>query len=208
MKRVIFLIICITILIMPARAEIKCTKMPVIKFNKSEFSLYYSAKTADPDSYINEYYKKGQTYSTWNELMALHHYPDEDSPSDQAKMFKNYLTEKGIMSELEIFDDDTAVLSFFAMNSKRIPILLEYNVFRFTEYSGGGTLGIQYAKRFRLNNALEAEKIKREYKKSWKKYVKKINKIEIPELYTIKIDEGKIITNESPEEMYFSEFRY
>ena len=208
MKRILFLIFCITIMIMPVLAENQSTEMPVIKFNKSEFSLYYSAKTAEPDSYINEYYKKNQTYTTWNELIALHHYPDAESPSEQAKMFKNYLTEKGIMSELEIYDDDSAVLSFFAINSKRIPILLEYNVFRFTEYSEGGTLGIQYARRFRLNNVLEAEKIKREYKKSWKKYVKKINKIEIPKIYTIKIDDGNVITNESPEERYFSEFRY
>ena len=208
MKRKLFVIFCITLLIKPAFAEIQREAMPVIKFNKSEFSLFYSAKTADPASYINEYYKNNQTYSTWNELMALHHYPDAESPSEQAKVFKNYLTEKGTMSELEVYDDDTAVLSFFAINSKRVPVLLEYNVFRFIEYDKGGTLGIQYAKRFRLNNALEAEKIKREYKKNWKKYVKEINKIEIPELYTVKIDEGRVITNETPEERYFSEFRY
>ena len=173
---------------------------PHVKFDGAKYTLFYSAKSKELGSYINEYYKKNQTYTTWNELIALHHYPNAYSPIDQAKEFKTYLQEENIPSELDIDEKhNCAALDFIVISQQKRPILLEFNIFRFVKSPKCGTIGFQYAKRYKLNNALEIKKFKKTVEKERKKYIKKFKKVTIPELIYEDIDMGKYLRNEGIE---------
>ncbi|GEM_PF-6631710 len=163
-----------------------------VKFNGAKFTLFYSTKSKELGSYINEYYKKNQTYTTWNELIALHHYPNAYSPIDQAKEFRTYLQEQGVPSELNIDEKhNSATLDFIIISQQKRPILLEFNIFRFAKSPKCGSIGFQYAKRYKINNALEINKFKKTIEKERKKYIKKFKKVNVPELIYEEIDKGK-----------------
>ena len=182
-------------------------KLPVIKFNKSKFTLYYAAKNKVTGAYINEYYKKSQTYTTWNELIAVHEYDKAYSPKDKAREFSEYIANMGIVNTISEYDDDTAILDFIMVKNNQYPILLEYNVFKFVKRPVCGTMAIQYAKRYRVKNGIEADKIRRNLIKNRSKYIKKVQKLKISKVITEEIDKGKLIVNEGIDEGHYAEFK-
>lgn len=207
MKRVLIITITLFTIICSVSAKTNSEQIPRIKFNGAEYSLYYSIKNTNSGTYLNEYYKQGQTYTMWDELLALHHYPNAYSPTVQAKEFRAYLTELGLSSELNEYDDNSAVLDFVIVDGKRRPIILEFNVFRFVKSPICGSYGMQYAKRYRLNNAIEADKVAKELYKTRSRYIKKLNNMEIPPLITENIDKGVIVSHEGVNENYNADFK-
>jgi len=176
-------------------------EMPKIKLMGSKYTLYYSAKSQELGSYINEYYKEREGYSNWTELLALHHYPNAFYPIEHAKAFQNYLNEKGIPVFIEINEEDnSAMVDFIIINNKKLPIILEFNIFRYEKSPVCGTVGLQYAKRYLLSNGLEADLVKREFAKNRHKYIKNVKKLHIPELVAAGVEEGKYLSAPSKEE--------
>lgn len=169
-------------------------KMPYIKFMGNKYTLFYSAKNQELNGYINEYYKQREGYTNWTELLGLHHYPNAFYPIEHAQAFKSYLNEKGIQTFIEADEEEnSAILDFVIINDKKLPIVLEFNVFKYVKSPICGTLALQYAKRYLLSNGLEAEMVKKEFAKTRQKYVKKVKKVEMPDLVTIAIEQGKYL---------------
>ena len=182
-------------------------KMPSVKFNKAKYSLYYSTKDKELGGYINEYYKKSQTYSAWDEMIGLYHYANAYSPIDKVKEFSVFLADSGIPSTVEEYEDNSAIIDFFVINDNHYPIVLEYNVFKFYKSPVCGTLGFQYVKRYRLKDGLEVDKIKKKLTKSRKKYVKKVKNAKVPQLIQEEIDKGKIVADEGTDKSLYYEFK-
>lgn len=171
--------------------------MPSIKFNGAKYTLKYSAKSDETGGYLNEYYKAHQTYTSWTELLGLHHYPTAFYPIEHAQEFADYLTESGVVANVEVYDDDNeALLYFVVMDKHKLPIVMEFNIFKFTKSPVCGTLGFQYAKRYMINNPLEIEKFQKEIVKSGPKYIKRFSKLEVPSLVPLDIDNGKYLLKE------------
>ena len=57
-------------------------------------------RKSDFGGYLNEYYKKGDTYNIWSELVAVHHFPNAYSPIDRIKDFKDYFGSMNVPSSL------------------------------------------------------------------------------------------------------------
>lgn len=199
MKRV-FSVIIIMILMLQGfvYAKSKKTQMPSIKFSGSTYTLLYSAKSSETGGYLNEYYKPHQTYASWTDLIGVHHYPRSFYPIEHAKEFRDYLGKMGVSGSLEIDnDDDRALLYFVIIDNKKLPIIMEFNIFKYEKSPVCGTVGIQYAKRYRLNSPLEIEKTKKEFVKSGLKYIKAIYKTKIPEIVNVDADKGAYILKEA-----------
>lgn len=176
--------------------------MPAINFGGNKYSLYYSAKIAETGGYINEYYKPNQTYAGWNELIGVHHYPTAFYPIDHARAFKDFLNASGGQAFLEIYDEDNmAILYFTVVSDKRLPIVLEFNVFKYQKSPICGTVALQYAKRYLLNNGLEVDGLKRDFANNALKYIKRIEKLEIPDIVTVEIEKGKYVHSEDLEKL-------
>ena len=75
-----------------------------IHFNGEKFDLLYSVKDKEFGGYLNEYYKHGETYNIWSEMVAIHHFPNAYSPIDQIKTFREYLGSLNCPSAIT-FDD-------------------------------------------------------------------------------------------------------
>ena len=196
MKKILSLILIIFLSCGVAFAKSKKSYLQSIKFGGSEYYLYYSAKNDDSGGYINEYYKPNQSYTSWKDLVAVWHYPNSYSPIEQAKEYKEILSGDGIPCSIEVNEDDnTAIIDFTLIASKKLPIIVEYNIFKFAKNEKCGSVGFQYAKRYRINNALEIEKVKKDIGKHRKKIIKKVNNAEFPELFLDDVDEGKLKTH-------------
>lgn len=176
-----------------AKQDNKVT-MPVVKFNGSKYSLYYSAKSTETGGFINEYYKPNQTYTSWDELIGVHHYPTAFYPIEHARDFKDFLNNSGGKAFLEVYDEEnTAILYFIVISDKRLPIILEFNVFKYQKSPICGTVALQYAKRYLLNNGLEVDDVKKDFAKSAVKYVKQVEKLDIPDIVTFEIEKGQYV---------------
>jgi hypothetical protein len=173
------------------------SKMPTIKFNNETFSLYYSTKTPEKQSYFNEYYKTYENYANWTELISVHNYPNAYSPIEQAKLFRDYLGEMNCPSALDIDEENnSATLDFILINNKKLPIILEFNIFKYEKSPICGTNAIQYARRYRINNSLEIDTVKKSFQKKRDNYLKQIKRLEIPSIVQHEVDKGKYINTE------------
>lgn len=176
-------------------------EMPAVKFSGTQYSLYYSAKSKELGGYMNEYYKKNQGYTTWNELIGVYHYPDAFYPIELAKDFKIFLDESGVSNNLTYDDkNNTATLDFVVMNDKRLPIIMEFNIFKYQKSPICGSTGMQYAKRYYVANALEVSKFKHEFAKNRKKYLKKMGKAKIPDLISKDVEKGVYVIDDKKNE--------
>lgn len=184
MKKIFILIIVFALSIGASFA-----KNYTINFNGDKYYLLYSTKSKDFGGYLNEYYKKGETYNIWTELVAVHHFPNAYSPIDRIKDFKDYLSSMHVPSSLT-FDDkkNTAMIDFIIISDKRMPIVLEFNIFKYEKSKKCGSIAIQYAKRYSATTTLQIEEIKREFEKNRKQTIKAIKKFNIPEVITQDID--------------------
>ncbi len=160
-----------------------------INFNGEKFNLLYSTKDKDFGGYLNEYYKHGETYNIWSELVAVHHFPNAYSPIDRIRDFKDYLSAMKIPSSLT-FDDkrNTALIDFIVIKDNNMPIVLEFNIFKYEKSKKCGSIAIQYAKRYSATTTMQIEEIKKDFEKNRMKLIKKVEKFEIPTLVTTDID--------------------
>lgn len=164
-----------------------------LNFNGAKYYLLYSAKSDKDDSYLNEYYKRGETYNIWTEMVGIHHFPNEISPLDRVRQFKDYLKGINCLSALT-FDDkkNTAIIDFLLVNKIQGRTLLEFNVFKYERAKGYGSNAVQYAKRYVANNELEVERIKKIIEKSRKQTLNEVKGFKIPEIITVPIDKCKV----------------
>ena len=178
-------------------AKSKKNNMPVIKFNGAKYTLMYSAKSDETGGYLNEYYKKNQTYASWSELIGVHHYPTSFYPIVHAKEFAEFLNSTGVVANVEADEKNNSALVYFVvMDKNKLPIIMEFNVFKYEKSPICGTVGIQYAKRYRLNNPFEIAKTQKDVVKQGLKYIKKVVKLPIPEVITFDVEKGKYVLKE------------
>ena len=197
MRKILITLTLLITLPLCALAKSTNTSMPCIKFNGSKFSLYFSAKAPELKTYMNEYYKPTEGYTSWTELIAVHHYPNYFSPIDYAKTFRDYLAEGNCPSAIDVDEENnSAVLDFLLIDSAKLPIIIEFNIFRCEKSPVCGTVCLQYAKRYTIMNALEVDKVKKNFMKNRERYIKQIKKVAIPDLVTAEIDKGKYINHE------------
>lgn len=198
MKRIFVLIGLVLLLTMGfVSAKAEKSTMPFVKFNGAKYVLRCSTEVKETGGYLNEYYKPHQTYASWTELIGVHHYPTAFYPTEHAKEFAEYLNESGIMAKPEVDEGkNTALLYFIVTDKRKLPIIVEFNVFKYVKSPVCGTVGLQFAKRYRLNSPLEIEKTKKEIVKSGLKYIKKLNKLKVPEIIDVEVEDGKYIIKE------------
>ena len=103
-----------------------------LHFNGKKYNLLYSVKNKDFGGYLNEYYKQGETYNIWTEMVAVHHFPNAYSPIDRIRDFKDYLSAMQVPSSLT-FDDkrNSAMIDFVIITSHKMPVVLEFNIFKY-----------------------------------------------------------------------------
>ena len=192
MKR--FLIITAFIL---ALLPVVASAMPSLKLNGNKFTLYYSAKSPEAGSYINEYYKNGENYENWSELVAVHHFPTAYSPIDYAKNMNDYLSSMNCpCSIVNDEENNQALIDFILIDSSKLPIILEFNIFRYEKSPVCGSVALQYAKRYLIYNILEVDKVKKSLEKDRSKYLNKVKKLDMPDIVTYDIERGKYKQNE------------
>ena len=171
--------------------------MPVIKFAGAKYYLLYSAKSSETGGFLNEYYKANQTYASWTELIGIHHYPTAFYPIEHAKEFNEYLNKNGVVSNIEIDDtNNTALIYFIIMNDAKLPIIMEFNIFKYQKSPVCGSIGIQYARRYRLNNTFEINKAKKDILKKGMKYIKRLDKLKPPSIIELEVENGKYLLKE------------
>lgn len=197
MKRFILTALILFLSIGFVCAKNKQNILPSIKFDGSKYTLLYSTKSSETGGFLNEYYKTNQSYASWTELIGVHHYPTAFYPIEHAKEFADYLKDKGVVTSVEADEENNTALIYFAvMDKQKLPIIVEFNVFKYVKSPVCGTIGLQFAKRYRLNSPLEIEKVKKELKKTCLKYIKKVSKLEVPDLVDVAIDNGKYLYKE------------
>ena len=188
MKKILILFLCFicTVQLSIAKSD---NKDYSINFNGSKFHLLYSIKNKDFGGYLNEYYKKGETYNIWTELVAVHHFPNAYSPIDRIKDFKDYLGSMHVPSSLT-FDDkkNTAMIDFIMISDRQKPIVLEFNIFKYEKSKKCGSIAVQYAKRYSATTTMQIEEIKRDFERNRKQLIKEVKKIEIPAVIEKDID--------------------
>lgn len=178
--------------------------MPAIKFNGTKYTLLYSAKSKELGSYMNEYYKQRESYASWSELIGVYHYPDAFYPIKHAALFQAYLDKLGYSNVLEVDEEtESAILDFVVINKEKLPIIVEYNIFKYEKSPVCGTLAIQYAKRIRVNSPLELKDVSESINSERKKLIKHIKKTNIPELVTKNAENGKYVAEQSQENKKF-----
>lgn len=167
-----------------------------INFDGERYNLLYSVKNKEFGGYLNEYYKNGETYHRWTEMVAVHHFPNVYSPIDQVKQFEEYL--KNLNCPCEIyFDDkeDAAMIDFEIIDDKKVPVVLEYNVFKYQKSEKNGSVAVQYTKRYVTTTALQLKQAKNDIEKHRKKSVKEVKSYKIPLIVTEEIDKCKLASN-------------
>ena len=102
MKKIVLLFFIFALSLTSVNA--KGSKDYTVKFNGTKYHLLYSVKNKDFGGYLNEYYKKGETYNIWTDMVAVHHFPNAYSPIDRIKDFKDYLSRMNIPSSLTFND--------------------------------------------------------------------------------------------------------
>ncbi len=197
MKKILSLAIVFMLCISTATAKEKDNYS--IKFNGEVYKLLFSTKNKDFGGFLNEYYKPRETYNIWSEMVAIHHFPNAYSPIDQVKSFREYLGTMNCPSALT-FDDkkNTAMIDFIMINDHQLPIVLEFNIFKYSKSKDCGSVALQYAKRYVVTTAFQMEGAKKDFENSRKKMLKKVQKFNIPDIVLKEIDKCKVedINNE------------
>ena len=184
MKKFLIIFIVLLVGVQPTFAKEK--KIKPYKFDGKKFELLYSKKT--DDTYINEYYKELETYNNWTEMIALHQFTNAESPIMQVKELKKYLDTNNCKNNMEIdYLNNKALIEFVMESKKRIPVIIEYNVFKY-KMTENGVLAVQYAKRYVAKTAFEQENANKDIEKNQKKIIKKVTKAKYPELIAKEVD--------------------
>ena len=199
MKKILLAVFFLMLVTTPVFA--KKTNNYHINFDGKRYNLLYSVKSSDFGGYLNEYYKNNETYNTWSEMLAVHHFPNAYSPIEQVKQFRAYLGSMNCPSALISNEKkNTAVIDFLLINNNQIPIILEFNVFKYQKSKQCGSVALQYAKRYAVTTAMQVDEAKRDFEKSRKKIIKKVENYEIPQVISEDIDKCKFVLDTEREE--------
>ena len=160
-----------------------------LNFNGERYDLLYSVKDPEFGGYLNEYYKHGETYNIWSEMVAVHHFPNAYSPIDRIKDFKDYLAALHVPSSLT-FDDknNSAMIDFIMITTNKMPVVLEFNIFKYEKSKKCGSVAVQYVKRYSATTTMQIEGIKKDFEKNRKILLKKVKSFNIPAVITHDID--------------------
>lgn len=200
------LLLLLTTLMVQARTT--SINVPGIRFNGHNFVLCFSKKSSESKGYINEYYKNSENYNNWTELIVVHHFPNAYQPIEQAKSLRDYLALLNCPSAIEVDEvGNTALLDFILVDNNKLPVILEFNAFKYEKSSICGTIAIQYAKRYYILNVDDVGKVKKSFMRNRVKYLKQINKIEIPNIVQKDMDNGRYIDHEGIENNLGSELQ-
>ena len=185
--------VLIYILILISCIKADCQESNSIYFNNEKYVLLYSEKTPEHAGYLNEYFKHGEYQNNWSEIINVIHFPNAYSPIDHAQDFSRYLNSIHCPNACEINEDkNSAILDFILIDGQKLPIILEFNVFKYEKYPECGTIAIQYVKRYSVYSTKQVDKIKKEFKKFRPKTLKKIQTVEIPAIVKQNINEIKL----------------
>lgn len=198
MKKILAFLVVLLLSITPSFAQ--NINEHKVKFNGEEFTLFYSVKSDDINGYMNEYYKRGETYNIWSEMIGVHHFPNAYSPIDKVVELKNYLSAIKCPSSIT-FDDkkNTAMIDFIMISDNHSPVIMEFNVFKYSKAENCGSIALQYAKRYVVKNEFEAEAVKKEFAKNRKKMLKRVKKLKTPDIINEEIDKLKGIIPQANE---------
>ncbi len=162
-------------------------------FNGQNYKLLYSEKIPEHSGYINEYFKPRENRNSWSETINVIHFPNAYSPIDHALEFSKYLNTMNCPNAVDIDEkQNMAILDFIIIDGQKLPINLEFNVFKYEKNPECGTIAIQYIKKYSVYNTKQVEKIKKEFEKLRPKTLKSIKKFEIPEIVKQNTDEIKL----------------
>ena len=161
-----------------------------IIFNGTEYNLLFSEKSTEHNGYYNQYYKKGENEENWTEIIALHHFPNVYSPIAQAYNFKEYLGSYRCPCSMTIDEsNNTGMIDFILIDGEKLPIIVEFNVFKYEKSKSCGTIAFQYAKKFEVYNTEEVETVKKSFDKFRPKAINKVKNFVLPDL--VSTDIGK-----------------
>ena len=164
-----------------------------LTFNGLNYKLLYSEKTPEHSGYINEYFKSQENRNSWTEIVNIIHFPNAYSPIEHAKEFSEYLNTTNCPNALKIDEEsNSAVVDFILIDGQKLPVVLEFNVFRYEKSEECGTIAVQYVKRYSVYNTAQVENIKKEFKKLRPKILKNIQRFTIPSIIKKNIDEIKL----------------
>ena len=170
-----------------------------IKYNGSKYYLLYSQKSNEHNGYYNQYFKKGEDFDFWTDMIAVQHFPNVYSPIDLAHTFRDYLGQYNCPSSLWIDDNkNTGMLDFILIDSdgKKLPITLEFNIFRYAKSPDCGSISIQYAKKYSVADVEQVNTVKKKFEKFRPKALDEIRNIDIPDV--VNKDIGEINLNDLP----------
>lgn len=166
--------------------------MHYIKYDGNKYFLLYSEKSQEHNGYYNQYFKKGEDFDSWTDMIAVQHFPNVYSPIDLAHNFREYLGQYSCPSSLWIDDDkNIGVLDFVLIDKgeQELPINLEFNVFKYIKSPDCGSLTIQYAKKYSIDDINQIEIVKKNLEKFRPKALSAIKNIDIPNVVNEDIGE-------------------
>ncbi len=170
-----------------------------VSYNGNKYYLKYSEKSKEHNGYYNQYFKQNEDFDSWTEMIAVQHFPNVYSPIDLAHTFREYLEEYNCPSSLLIDEkDNVGVLDFILIDSKteNAPLKLEFNVFKYIKSPYCGSVSMQYAKKYSIDDIKNLESVKKDFEKYRLKAIDKIMLITIPEV--VNKDIGEIKLNDLP----------
>ncbi len=170
-----------------------------ITYNGNKYFLMYSSKSSEHNGYYNQYFKSGEDFDSWTEMIAIQHFPNIYSPIDLAHTFREYLGQYHCPSSLSVYDDkNTGVLDFILIDNKeqKLPITLEFNIFKYVKSPDCGSLSMQYAKKYSVANVEQVDSVKKKFEKFRPKALNEIMDTAIPQV--VNKDIGEINLNDLP----------
>lgn len=172
-----------------------------INLNGQKYTLLYSKKDKEHNGYLNEYFKQRETYNNWSEMVGIHHFPNAYSPIDQVRLFREYLGSLNCPSALS-YDEkkNTAIIDFVMISEHRIPVVLEFNIFKFQKSNECGSVALQYARRYTAVTAFEVEAVKEQFEKDRKVMLKKVKTLKVPAVVSKDIDKCEFKLADEPSE--------
>ncbi len=192
MKR--FLVLLLIFFVLPS---VSAEEIYRLDFQGEQYNLIYSQKSSEHNGYFNGYFKQGEDINSWTDMIAVHHFPNVFSPIETAHNFKEYLAQLRCPCAIsEDEENNRSMIDCLVIDSEELPIVLEFNVFKYEKHPECGTIAFQYVKKYSVDNVLQVEKVKKDFEKYRPRIIKQVLKYEMPEL--VKVDIGEIKLNDLP----------
>lgn len=162
-----------------------------INFDGKIFELKYSVKSSITHTYFNEYYRIKGTYDNWDELIGVYYFPQQTSYINYAKKFNNQILALGRKPILLINEKEGFAIIAFLSGGGKIPTKAEYNTFKCQKSPKGGTIAMQYARRYFINNDEDKDAMIADIKKNRARWINNVAKMPMLGIIEKDIDTGK-----------------